>query len=115
MAIRMRLDQNHDAGDPTSRAASGVFGGIPLNHAPDVSCGGGSDHRCHSIASDRSLHWQSGTRLVDRRIVLNRLDHRRSCLWWLGDAFGRRRLMFVALAVFIAASLLCAASPTIEL
>ena len=33
----------------------------------------------------------------------------------LGDAFGRRRLMFVALAVFIAASLLCAASPTIEL
>ena len=33
----------------------------------------------------------------------------------LGDAFGLRRLMFVALAVFIAASLLCAASPTIEL
>jgi MFS family permease len=33
----------------------------------------------------------------------------------LGDAFGRRRLMFVALAVFIVASLLCAASPTIEL
>jgi EmrB/QacA subfamily drug resistance transporter len=33
----------------------------------------------------------------------------------LGDAFGRRRLMFVALALFIVASLLCAASPTIEL
>ena len=33
----------------------------------------------------------------------------------LGDAFGRRRLMFVALGVFIAASLLCAASPTVEL
>ena len=33
----------------------------------------------------------------------------------LGDAFGRRRLMFVALGVFIVASLLCAASPTIEL
>jgi EmrB/QacA subfamily drug resistance transporter len=33
----------------------------------------------------------------------------------LGDAFGRRRLMFVALAIFIVASLLCAASPTIEL
>jgi EmrB/QacA subfamily drug resistance transporter len=33
----------------------------------------------------------------------------------LGDSFGRRRLMFVALAVFIVASLLCALSPTIEL
>lgn len=33
----------------------------------------------------------------------------------LGDAFGRRRLMFVALTVFIVASLLCAASPTIEM
>lgn len=33
----------------------------------------------------------------------------------LGDAFGRRNLMFVALAVFIVASLLCALSPTIEL
>jgi EmrB/QacA subfamily drug resistance transporter len=33
----------------------------------------------------------------------------------LGDSFGRRRLMFVALAVFIIASLLCAASPTVEL
>ena len=33
----------------------------------------------------------------------------------LGDVFGRRRLMFVALGIFIAASLLCAASPTIEL
>src|ERR1700730_4140827 len=33
----------------------------------------------------------------------------------LGDAFGRRRLMFWALFVFILASLLCAASPTIEL
>src|SRR5215469_4080110 len=33
----------------------------------------------------------------------------------LGDSFGRRRLMFVALAVFIFASILCAASPTIEL
>jgi EmrB/QacA subfamily drug resistance transporter len=33
----------------------------------------------------------------------------------LGDAFGRRRLMYVALAVFIVASLLCAISPTIEL
>lgn len=33
----------------------------------------------------------------------------------LGDAFGRRRLMFVALFIFILASLLCAASPTIEL
>ncbi len=32
----------------------------------------------------------------------------------LGDAFGRRRLMFAALAVFIIASLLCAASPSIE-
>jgi EmrB/QacA subfamily drug resistance transporter len=33
----------------------------------------------------------------------------------LGDSFGRRRLMFAALAVFILASLLCAASPTVEL
>jgi EmrB/QacA subfamily drug resistance transporter len=33
----------------------------------------------------------------------------------LGDAFGRRRLMFVALAVFIVASLLCAAAPSIDL
>ena len=33
----------------------------------------------------------------------------------LGDAFGRRQLMFAALAVFIVASLLCAASPSIEL
>ncbi len=31
----------------------------------------------------------------------------------LGDSFGRRRLMFVALAVFIVASLLCAAAPTV--
>jgi EmrB/QacA subfamily drug resistance transporter len=33
----------------------------------------------------------------------------------LGDAFGRRRLMFWALFIFILASLLCAAAPTIEL
>src|SRR6202140_2655312 len=33
----------------------------------------------------------------------------------LGDAFGRRRLMYAALAIFILASLCCAASPTIEL
>ncbi len=33
----------------------------------------------------------------------------------LGDSFGRRRLMFVALAVFIARRSLCAACPTIEL
>jgi EmrB/QacA subfamily drug resistance transporter len=33
----------------------------------------------------------------------------------LGDVFGRRRLMFVALYVFIVASLFCAAAPTIEL
>lgn len=33
----------------------------------------------------------------------------------LGDAFGRRRLMFAALAVFIVASILCALAPTIEL
>jgi len=33
----------------------------------------------------------------------------------LGDSFGRRRLMFVALAVFIVASLLCAAAHTIVL
>lgn len=33
----------------------------------------------------------------------------------LGDAFGRRGMMFVALAVFIGASLLCAAAPTILL
>src|SRR5713226_6403445 len=33
----------------------------------------------------------------------------------LGDAFGRRRLMFAALFIFIMASLFCAASPTIEL
>jgi len=32
----------------------------------------------------------------------------------LGDAFGRRRLMFAALFIFILASLFCAASPTIE-
>src|SRR5215831_10136786 len=32
----------------------------------------------------------------------------------LGDAFGRRRLMFGALFIFILASLFCAASPTIE-
>ncbi len=31
----------------------------------------------------------------------------------LGDAFGRRRLMFVALTVMMGASLLCAASPTV--
>ena len=33
----------------------------------------------------------------------------------LGDAFGRRNLMFAALGVFIVASLLCAVSPTVEL
>src|SRR5258708_18860084 len=33
----------------------------------------------------------------------------------LGDAFGRRGLMFAALFIFIVASLLCAAAPTIEL
>src|SRR5262249_12790456 len=33
----------------------------------------------------------------------------------LGDAFGRRRLMFGALFIFILASLFCAASPTLEL
>ena len=33
----------------------------------------------------------------------------------LGDAFGRRRLMFAAIFIFILASLFCAASPTIEL
>jgi len=33
----------------------------------------------------------------------------------LGDAFGRRRLMFAALFIFILASVLCAASSTIEL
>ena len=33
----------------------------------------------------------------------------------LGDAFGRRKLMFVALIVFMVASLACAAAPTIEL
>jgi EmrB/QacA subfamily drug resistance transporter len=33
----------------------------------------------------------------------------------LGDSFGRRKVMFGALAVFMIASLLCAASPTIEL
>jgi len=33
----------------------------------------------------------------------------------LGDAFGRRRLMFAALFIFIMASLFCAASPSIEL
>ena len=33
----------------------------------------------------------------------------------LGDAFGRRRLMFAALALFIVASILCAMAPTIEL
>jgi EmrB/QacA subfamily drug resistance transporter len=32
----------------------------------------------------------------------------------LGDSFGRRRIMFVALSVFIAASVICAACPTIE-
>lgn len=32
----------------------------------------------------------------------------------LGDSFGRRRLLLVALGIFIATSLLCAASPTIE-
>ena len=34
---------------------------------------------------------------------------------YLGDMFGRRRLMFVALVVFIVASVLCAVSPTIPL
>src|SRR5579883_3662914 len=33
----------------------------------------------------------------------------------LGDTFGRRRLMFVALGVFIVASVACALSPTVEL
>ncbi|MGH6665530.1 MAG: MFS transporter [Pseudolabrys sp.] len=33
----------------------------------------------------------------------------------LGDAFGRRKLMFAALALFIVASILCALAPTIEL
>ena len=32
----------------------------------------------------------------------------------LGDVFGGRRMMFVALAIFLAASLFCAAAPTIE-
>lgn len=34
---------------------------------------------------------------------------------YLGDLLGRRRLMFVALLVFVVASVLCAASPTISL
>src|SRR5579871_853430 len=33
----------------------------------------------------------------------------------LGDAFGRRRLMFAALFIFVLASVFCALSPTIEL
>src|SRR5712675_3792908 len=33
----------------------------------------------------------------------------------LGDAFGRRRMLYVALAVTIVASLLCAVAPTVEL
>lgn len=33
----------------------------------------------------------------------------------LGDAFGRRRMMFTALAIVLIASLLCAIAPTIEL
>src|SRR5258707_11951418 len=33
----------------------------------------------------------------------------------LGDAFGRRRLMFAALFIFLVRSLLCAAAPTMEL
>jgi EmrB/QacA subfamily drug resistance transporter len=33
----------------------------------------------------------------------------------LGDSFGRRKLMFFALPLFIVASVLCAAAPTIEL
>jgi len=33
----------------------------------------------------------------------------------LGDSFGRKRVMFFALAVFIVASALCAAAPTVEL
>lgn len=33
----------------------------------------------------------------------------------LGDAFGRRRLMFVALTIFILASVACAAAPTVAL
>jgi EmrB/QacA subfamily drug resistance transporter len=33
----------------------------------------------------------------------------------LGDAFGRRRLMYAALGVFMLASILCALAPTIEL
>ena len=33
----------------------------------------------------------------------------------LGDAFGRRRMMYVALAVTIVASLLCAVAPSVEL
>jgi EmrB/QacA subfamily drug resistance transporter len=33
----------------------------------------------------------------------------------LGDSFGRRRLMFFALPIFIVASVLCALAPTIEL
>ncbi|HEY1475846.1 MAG TPA: MFS transporter [Pseudolabrys sp.] len=33
----------------------------------------------------------------------------------LGDSFGRRRLMFAAIALFIVASLLCAAAPSVEL
>lgn len=33
----------------------------------------------------------------------------------LGDSFGRRKVMFYALAVFMVASVLCAAAPTIEL
>src|SRR3989442_15345488 len=33
----------------------------------------------------------------------------------LGDVFGRRRLMFVALPIFLAASLFCAFAPSIEM
>ena len=42
------------------------------------------------------------------------LDDRGADLWPAGDLFGRRHLMFVALGIFIVASVLCAASPTIE-
>src|SRR5580704_12216653 len=33
----------------------------------------------------------------------------------LGDTFGRRSMMFIALAIFVIGSLLCAVSPNIEL
>jgi EmrB/QacA subfamily drug resistance transporter len=109
----MTLDPNRDATSLTRRASFfSVFPSIMLpmflavvdqtivaTALPDIAASTGAIERAS---------WVVVSYLVSSTIAA-------PIYGGLGDAFGRRRLMFVALTVFIAASVACAASPTIEL